>query len=117
MRFLFVLAMACASIAAQINLKATSSELPVSFKSAEALGFARAAWLIGRAGVLSGTTLMLTWYAYRHFGFLELWVASSLTYVFAVGASYYVFHEPITWIRVVAVLLVGAGVSLFFLKN
>jgi hypothetical protein len=109
--------MACASIAAQINLKATSSELPVSWKSAEALGLVRAAWLIGRAGVLSGTTLLLTWYTYRHFGFLELWVASSLTYVLAVFASYYVFHEPVTWIRVLAVALVAGGVSLFFVKT
>jgi drug/metabolite transporter (DMT)-like permease len=109
--------MACASIAAQINLKLSSGELPVSLKSAEALGFARAAWLIGRAGALSGTALLLTWYTYRHFGFLELFVASSLTYIFAVAASYFVFHEAITWLRLVAVLLVAGGVSLFFIKE
>lgn len=117
MRWLLVLAMACASIAAQINLKLSSSELPTSLKSAEALGFARAAWLIGRTGVFSGTALLLTWYTYRQFGFLELFVASSLTYIFAVAASYAVFHEPITWVRIVAVALVASGVSLFFIKE
>jgi len=109
--------MACASVLAQVNLKLTSSELPTSLKSAEMLGFARAAWLIGRAACLSGTTLLLTWYTYRHFGFLELFVASSLTYIFAVAASYYVFDEPLSWIRIVAVLLVAGGVSLFFVKE
>jgi hypothetical protein len=116
-RWLLVLAMACASIAAQINLKLSSSELPVSLKSAEALGFARAAWLIARAGALSGTALLLTWYTYRQFGFLELFVASSLTYIFAVGASYFVFHEPITWLRIGAIVLVASGVSLFFIEK
>jgi drug/metabolite transporter (DMT)-like permease len=67
--------------------------------------------------VFSGTALLLTWYTYRQFGFLELFVASSLTYIFAVAASYAVFHEPITWVRIVAVALVASGVSLFFIKE
>lgn len=116
MRWLLVLLMAFASVAAQVNLKATSSRLPVSLAQAAELGFGRAALLVLRAGSLSGITLVITWYAYRHFGFLELWVASALTYIVAVVASYYVFDEVLTWPRIGGIGLVAAGVGLFFVK-
>jgi hypothetical protein len=116
MRWILVLLMAFASVAAQINLKVTSPRLPTSIAQAIDLGLLRAILLVLRAGSLSGITLVITWYAYKYFGFLELWVASALTYVVAVVAGHYVFAEQITWPRIGGVALVTLGVGLFFVK-
>lgn len=116
MRWLLVLLMALASIAAQVNLKLTSSALPLSWAQAADLGLAKAFLLVLRAGLLSGLALLLTWYTYKYFGFLELFVASSVTYVLAVFVGRMVFDEPITWARLGGVALVACGVGLFFVK-
>jgi drug/metabolite transporter (DMT)-like permease len=116
MRWLLVLLLACSSVVAQINLKSTAPHLPLSWAQATELGLGHAALLILRAGGLSGLTLLLTWYSYKYFGFLELFVATGLTYVLAVVVSYYLFHEVLTWQRVGGVTLVACGVGLFFIK-
>jgi drug/metabolite transporter (DMT)-like permease len=116
MRLMLVVLMACVSVLAQVNLKVTSPQLPLTFADASNLGLLRSFVLVGRAAFLSGMALLLTWYAYRYFQFLELFVASSLTYLFALLASYLIFNEPVTWTRMAAVGLVCAGTTLFFVK-
>jgi multidrug transporter EmrE-like cation transporter len=114
MRWILVALMAFASIAAQANLKATSPHLPMSLAQALDMGVLRSIALVLRAGSFSGLSLLLTWYCYRYFGFLELFVASAVTYVLAVIVGHYMFAEPITWPRAGGVLLVMLGVGLFF---
>jgi drug/metabolite transporter (DMT)-like permease len=116
MRLVLVLLMACVSVLAQINLKLTSPQLPLTLADAWNLGLLRSVVLLSRAAFLSGMALLLTWYAYRYFEFLQLFVASSLTYLFALLAGYLIFNEPVTWTRVAAVGLVCAGTTLFFVK-
>ena len=116
MRWLLVLVIAFTSVAAQVNLKVTSPKLPLSLAQAAALGIPQSLWLVVRAGSLSGMTLLLTWYTYKYFGFIELWVASSLSYVVAFAAGYFLFGEMVTWARIGGVVLVGLGVGLFFVK-
>ena len=116
MRWVLVALMAFASVLAQVNLKVTSPLLPLSYAQAVELGLVRAALLVGRVGATSGLALLLTWYTYKYFGFLELFVASSVTYVLAVIVARGVFEEPITWSRIGGVMLVACGVGLFFVK-
>lgn len=116
MRWILVALMAFASVAAQANLKATSPRLPLSLAQASDLGLLHTLLLLLRAGSLSGITLLLTWYGYKYFGFLELFVASAVTYVLAVFVGHYAFGESITWPRAGGVALVTLGVGLFFLK-
>jgi multidrug transporter EmrE-like cation transporter len=116
MRWLLVILLICASIAAQVNLKVTSPHLPLSWSQAIELGPWRALILLLRAGGLSGLALIITWYAYKYFGFLELWVVTAATYIAAVAVGYYVFEEPLTWSRIGGVALVTCGVGLFFAK-
>ena len=116
LKIILVMALACVSVLAQVNLKVTSSELPLSVGQAVALGFSRSLVLILRAGGLSGLSLLLSWYTYKYFGFLELLIASSITYVLATAVSYWGFHEPLGWNRLVSVVLITAGVSLSFVS-
>jgi hypothetical protein len=116
MRWFLVALMAFASVLAQVNLKVTSPHLPLSWAQAQELGLLRAALLVGRVGATSGLALLLTWYTYKYFGFLELFVASSVTYVLAVVVARGVFDEPITLPRIGGIVLVTCGVGLFFIK-
>ncbi|HLV68849.1 MAG TPA: hypothetical protein VKY73_23695 [Polyangiaceae bacterium] len=116
MRWFLVLLMALASVTSQVNLKLTSARLPLSYAQAVELGLGNAVTLLLRAGSLAGIALLLTWYTYKYFGFLELFVASSLTYILAVLVGRMVFEEPITWTRIGGVALVACGVGLFFVK-
>jgi multidrug transporter EmrE-like cation transporter len=116
MRWLLILLLACFSVTAQINLKVTSPLLPVNWQQAAALGVLRSGLLVVRAGAFSGMTLMTTWYSYKYFGFLELFVATGLTYILAVAVSYFWFAEPITWLRICGVAAIAGGVGLFFAK-
>jgi hypothetical protein len=116
MRWLLIAVMTCVSVLAQVNMKVTSPQLPTSYAAAVELGLFKAVLLVGRVGVTSGASLLLTWYTYKFFGFLELLVASSLTYIVAMFVARFAFEEPITWLRAVGVLLVSGGVTLFFIK-
>jgi drug/metabolite transporter (DMT)-like permease len=116
MRWVLVAVMAVTSVLAQVNLKVTASQLPVSWEQAMDLGLLRAALLVMRVGATSGASLLLTWYTYKYFGFLELFIASATTYVLAVFVARGFFQEPITWARLGGVVLVTAGVTLFFVK-
>ena len=116
MRWLLVILLTCASTAAQVNLKLTSPLLPLSWSQAIELGLGQALVLLLRAGGLSGLALVITWYAYKYFGFLELWVVTATTYIAAAAVAYFVFEEPLTWLRVGGLAMVACGVGLFFAK-
>jgi drug/metabolite transporter (DMT)-like permease len=116
MRWVLMAVLACVAVLAQFNMKVTSPLLPTSYQQAADLGFFRAVLLVMRVGFTSGMSLLLTWYTYKYFGFLELLVASSLTYVLGVFVARFFFAEPITWARIGGVILVTGGVSLFFVK-
>ena len=103
------------SLIAQINLKNSSGELPTSIDAAMALGLARSAWLICRAAFFSGISLVLTWYCYKRFQFLELILVQSLSYVFFAAASYFYFHEPVTLQRTLAMGLILSGIGVMYL--
>ena len=114
MRWLLVILLTCASVVAQANLKVTSAQLPLSWGQAMDLGAGRSLILLLRAGGLSGLSLVITWYAYKYFGFLELWVVTAASYIAALAVAYFIFSEPLTWSRIVGVALVICGVALFF---
>lgn len=116
MRWVLVAAMAFVSVLAQVNLKVTSPHLPLSYAQAVELGLFKAVYLVARVGLTSGMALLLTWYTYKYFGFLELFVASSVTYVLAVFVARVFLDEPLTWTRIGGCVLVSAGIGLFFVK-
>jgi len=116
MRWVLVTVMALVSVLAQVNLKVTAPHLPTSWDAAVELGLVRAAVLVGRVGFTSGLSLLLTWYTYKYFGFLELMIASATTYVLAVFVARVFFEEPLTLARLGGVVLVTAGVTLFFFE-
>ncbi|MGK5086536.1 hypothetical protein WDW86_03165 [Bdellovibrionota bacterium FG-2] len=113
-KVLLILLASTVSILAQINLKATSPRLPLSFPALQQLGYASFAVLILRAGLFSGASLLVTWVAYKRFGFLELIVAQSVVFVFAVAASYLVFQEPVTMNKIASVAFILVGIGLFY---
>lgn len=94
------------SLLAQINLKVTSPRLPTSWNDLQLLGWYDAAILALRVGTISGLSLVLSWYAYKKFSFLEFLISTTLFYPMAGIIGYVFFREAYKWNHLVATLLI-----------
>ena len=103
------------SLVAQINLKESAGQLPTSWAAATALGVGRSLWLLFRAGFFSGMSLVVTWYCYKRFEFLEFILVQAVFYIFAGAASYFYFHEVLTLQKLAAMGLIMAGIGVMYL--
>jgi len=116
LKFLLIAVSVGVSLIAQSNLKATSPQLPNNFDQLMNGNIKVQLWILSRAIFFSGLSLVISWYAYKKFGFLELMVAQSVIYFAALLVSYFVFHEPVGLNKIGAVTLISMGVALFYWK-
>ncbi len=110
---LLLLSLFC-SICAQANLKLTSGSLPTSMKGLQELGFMPFSILVARALLFSGSSLVVSWYAYRRFGFLEFGICTALLYPMVGLVGQVFFNEPFKWNHILAALMISTGVIIFY---
>lgn len=66
-------------------------------------------WWFAASGLLFGGASILWLYILRHFPLSVAYPLASLSYVFAMILAAIVFHETLTWGRILGVLLIMAG--------
>ena len=115
-KLLLILATILATQVAELNLKLTAPDLPGSFRAITKIGFKKSSYILGRVAFFSGLSLLTTWYCYKRFGFLELILVQSSSYVFALLVGRIWFREHISVNRVLGMIMVMTGIGLFYFK-
>jgi drug/metabolite transporter (DMT)-like permease len=100
-----------------MNLKATAPQIPTNLGALAEMGYLNFLVLLLRVGSISGLSLLLTWICYRNFSFLELVVAQSVIYIFAIAVSFFYFQESISWNKITAVFFILIGIACFYMPN
>ena len=112
-KVLFILATSIMSVLVQLNLRSTSGALPTSVDSLKSMEWAATFFLLMRVGLVSAFSMFINWYAYKKFGYLELLVAQSVMYFFAFATDIFILGQPFMWKKLLALLFIAAGVSIF----
>jgi hypothetical protein len=111
-KLILLVSSAVVSSLAQAYLKYTSNKLPSNMSQLFEFATVDGMLLVLRVGLLSGTSLALTWYAYRKFGFIELVIAQSLGYVFYILVAAFIFEESVSLRNIASVILILIAIAL-----
>jgi hypothetical protein len=108
-KFLIIIIWAGVSLTSQIVMQSVSTATSkVNFIDVPQMFLSN----ISKVILFSGTSLVVTFFCYRYFSFMEFLFAQGLFYILAFGYAFLILKEPLTLSKFLAILCFIPGIIL-----